>query len=288
MQALRRNKYLLVAVLAFSVLSFHSQAKTDEIQSITSDDLVRPPKLGILLDVPDAPKFGKKAEKDEMPLDIRRDALEEAAISYGARGGLSMRTWEIRKELALRDRYLDDVFDFNQLLIKAPSGFLIEPPVVSESINATLIGTGGQQAAVSDKIYNIIANVKIVSISRSWRTYLERQWSEVEPPPNILYPRNKKEREDWERNVAKGWELGFQQANEIFEDDLNRLLADFRGMVRYRMLLAQGMISAPYALQTDRGVTGGGEEMRIGDRAIEITGVPQLLSGADEWQPANR
>lgn len=288
MQALRRNKYLLVAVLAFSVLSFHSQAKTDEIQSITSDDLVRPPKLGILLDVPDAPKFGKKAEKDEMPLDIRRDALEEAAISYGARGGLSMRTWEIRKELALRDRYLDDVFDFNQLLIKAPSGFLIEPPVVSESINATLIGTGGQQAAVSDKIYNIIANVKIVSISRSWRTYLERQWNEVEPPPNILYPRNKKEREDWERNVAKGWELGFQQANEIFEDDLNRLLADFRGMVRYRMLLAQGMISAPYALQTDRGVTGGGEEMRIGDRAIEITGVPQLLSGADEWQPANR
>ena len=59
-------------------------------------------------------------------------------------------------------------------------------------------------------------------------------------------------------------------------------------MVRYRKLLAQGMVSPPYANQVDRGVTGGGYQMRVGDRAIQLTGTPQLISGHDQWKPANR
>ena len=58
--------------------------------------------------------------------------------------------------------------------------------------------------------------------------------------------------------------------------------------MRYRVLLTQGMVSPPYALQVDRGVTGDGNEMRIGDRAVQITGVPELITGSEQWQPANR
>ena len=53
--------------------------------------------------------------------------------------------------------------------------------------------------------------------------------------------------------VGFGSILSILQANETFQDDLNVLLADFRGMIRYRSLLAQGMVSPPYALQVDRG-----------------------------------
>ncbi len=228
------------------------------------------------------------SDTNKLPFDIREDALREAAISYGARGGLAKRTFEIRRELASRGRYLDKVFDFRQLLIPAPSGLLIEPPIISESINAMLIDTGGQQAAVSDRIYNIISNAKITSTARTWHTYLEREWSAVEPPPDILRPENAEERALWEKKVEEGWQKGYEQANEIFADDLNRLVADFMGMIRYRTLLSQGMISAPYALQVDRGITGDGNEMRIGDRAVEITGVPTLITEANQWQPANR
>ena len=59
-------------------------------------------------------------------------------------------------------------------------------------------------------------------------------------------------------------------------------------MVRYRTLLAEGKISQPYALQEDRGVTGGKNEMRVGDRALRITGPSQFLTGADLWKPADR
>jgi len=226
--------------------------------------------------------------KNTLPLDIRLDAVREAATSFGARGGLAKRTYEIRKELKTRERYLDKVFNFAQLLVSAPSGFLIEPPVISESQNAMIIDIGGQTAAISDRIYDIVRNAKIVSTPRMWRQYLEREWGEVIPPPDILLPQNPEEQHEWDEHIQIGWDHGYSQANEIFERDLARLTTDFEGMVRYRLLLAQGMISPPYALQLDRGVTGRGDQMRIGDRAVQITGVPALITETKQWKPASR
>lgn len=227
-------------------------------------------------------------QNEELPFDIRAEAVKEAAISFGARGGLAKRTYEIRQELDLRKRYLNRVFNFTQLLVSAPSGLLIEPPIVTESMNSMLIDIDGQTAAVSDKIYNIIRNAHIVSAPRTWHVYLEREWGKVMPPPDILVPQNDRERELWVEHSTMGWEYGWQQANDIFKEDLSRLESDFQGMIRYRMLLAQGMISPPYALQVDRGITGGGDQMRIGDRAVQITGVPELMTGAKTWKPASR
>jgi len=225
---------------------------------------------------------------DGLAIDIRMDALKEAAISFGARAGLATRTFEIRRELDTKARYLNRVYNFSQLLIAAPSGFMIEPPIVSESMNAMIIESDGQTAAISDKIYNIIRNARIVSAPRTWRQYMEREWGEVMPPPDILTPSDSDERRAWEAFVREGWKYGYEQADDVFDEDLARLESDFQGMIRYRMLLAQGMVSPPYALQVDRGITGGGDEMRVGDRAVQITGVPELISGADTWKPASR
>ena len=219
---------------------------------------------------------------------IRVEALKEAALSYGARGGLAKRTSEIRASLAQRESNMDRIYDFKRLLIPAPSGLLIEPPIITEGEDATLIETGGQLAAVADKIYNINRNARIVSSPRNWRAYLEREWGVVQLPPQVLLPRTDDERAAWAKNMAIGWEEGVKQADEIFQADLNKLNADYTGMIRYRKLLAQGIVSAPYALQIDRGVTGGGEEMRVGDRAVQITGPSQLQTGAFEWQPVPR
>jgi defect-in-organelle-trafficking protein DotC len=237
------------------------------------------------------PITGDKDDDDaaELPLNIRRDAQKEAALSYGARGGLAWRTWHIRQELETRARYLDQVYDFRELLIPASSGLLIEPPVVSEALDALLISGQGAQAAVADKILRINRNARIVSTARSWREYLERSWGEeVEPPPDVLRPADKIERELWEEYIREGWKRGVEQADQIFQADLNRLIADYQGMIRYKTLLIQGMISPPYAMQVDRGVTGGGDLMRIGDRAVEITEMPKLQTGYQEWQPASR
>lgn len=243
-------------------------------------------------------------EEKDLALKIRHDAMKESALSYGARGGLAWRTKMIMDELKMNQAAMDKAYDFRRLLIKAPSNMFIEPPIVSEALNNFLVTPDGNEAAVSDAVYGISRQARIVSSPRNWRQYLEREWKEeLLPPPDILLPENPEERAAWRLWVKEGWQEGYHQADEIFQADLNRLIADFEGMVRYRLLLTQNKISAPYATLEDRGVSGNEveamvgskpikltTEMRVGDRAIRITQPATLRpDDTDEtWQPPIR
>ena len=225
----------------------------------------------------------------KMSIDMRRDSQREAALSYGARGGLAKRAYEVMEEMRAYEATLDKVFNFRALLVRAPSGLLIEPPMIRESLDATVITEGGNEAAVADQILKINKQAKIVTAPRDWRQYLEMDYATViAPPPKILWPKNAKEQASWNGWVKQGWKEGYEQGEQIFEANLAQMVADYSGMVRYRMLLAEGKVSQPYALQEDRGVTGGRNEMRVGDRALRITGPSQFLTGADLWKPADR
>jgi len=271
---------LIVFFAAFSIMPSFAQEDTSVLK--------KPPTYDELSTIPEGAKTTADKGEDEDNPEIRDQGLTEAAMSYGARGGLAARTWEIRETLRLKEAYLDRIYDFKRLLITAPSGLMIEPPVISEGEDAMLIEDGGQSAAVADRIYNINVDAQIVAAPRNWRAYLERDWGDVTPPPAVLYPENDREKKIFLKNLKAGWEQGTSQADEIFQADLDRLNADFNGMIRYRMLLAQGIVTPPFTLQTDRGITGGGKEMRVGDRALQITGPSQLQTGGQAWQPASR
>jgi defect-in-organelle-trafficking protein DotC len=120
----------------------------------------------------------KANDANVLGLQIRSDAMREAARSYGARGGLALRTFEIQRRLAEYDASLSKAFDFSRLLLAAPSGLLIEPPIVSEAERAVLVKSGGQAAAVADRIYRINRIARIVTASRNWHLYLERDWGQ--------------------------------------------------------------------------------------------------------------
>lgn len=275
-----------IIVFAFalcSLVSLAARADTDGQEKI-------PPSMS---DLENVNRFGASLETSDLldssaTLNLRRDAMKEAAMSYGARGGLARRGFEIMRSLSGHEDALDQVFDFNRLLIQAPSGMLIEPPVIGESQDALVIEDAGVEAAVADRVYNISKEAKIVTAARNWRNYLIMTWETVDPPPKILWPKSPEEQKAWQGWVRQGWEEGYKQADEIFQINVDRMVADFNGMVRYRMLLTQGMVSAPFALHEDRGITGGGAEMRVGDRAIRITGPSQLQTGAEQWMPADR
>jgi len=274
-----RFRFLTLFIASYIIIALTFEAQAQDSYA-TLPDLIRETTEVDLAD--------DLIETVEESFDIRRDALKEAAASYGARGGLAKRTSEIRITIEQQSAAMDRIYDFKRLLIPAPSGLLIEPPIISEGENATLIESGGQTAAVADRIFNINREARIVSTPRNWRAYLEREWGDVVMPPQILLPRTSEERKIWVEYLTKGWEQGTKQADEIFQADLDKLVADYSGMIRYRKLLSQGIVSAPYALQIDRGVTGGGDEMRVGDRAVTITGPSQLMTEAFEWQPVSR
>lgn len=275
-----------------AVINFAKTKGKEEKESVT--DAPVPPEMDALQNVhktnagnPDI--SDSDVDEELMNLDLRRDAQKEAALSYGARGGLAKRGYQIAERLRDYEVVLDKVFDFRALLVKAPSGLLIEPPIVRESLDSILITASGVEAAVADRVLNINKQAKIVSAPRDWRQYLVTSYdSTVQPPPKVLWPKDAKEQAAWNGWVRQGWKAGFDQAEDGFDTNLNRLVADYNGMVRYRMLLSEGMISQPYALHEDRGVTGGKNEMRVGDRALRITGPSQFLTGSELWKPADR
>jgi defect-in-organelle-trafficking protein DotC len=224
-------------------------------------------------------------QKQEAGFQVRADSQKEAALSYGLRGGLAWRTYQINQRLERFADPLSRTYNFRQLLMGAPGGVYVEPPVVEEQLEALKIADQGQSAALTDKILTISANARLVTTARDWRTYLERTWGRPDPPPNTLLPKTPEEQANWATWVKDGWQKGIEQADDIFTEDLARLNRDFTGMVRYRKLLAEAVVSAPYAGLVDRGVTGGGLEMRIGDRAVTITGPAQLKTQSNSWRP---
>ncbi len=224
-------------------------------------------------------------EKQEVGFQIRVEAQKEAALSYGLRGGLAHRTYEISQRISRYEDPLSRLYDFRRLLMAAPGGVYIEPPVIGEQQDALVIANKGQSAALADNVLKITANAKLVTTARDWRTYLLRDWGKVDPPPDVLLPKNEEERVQWFKWIKQGWDAGIAQGDDIFQEDLSRLNRDFTGMVKYRKLLAQAMVTLPYAMLVDRGVTGGGIEMRIGDRAVEITGLPELQNQPRQWTP---
>ncbi len=294
-----RGRFLLAALFSVSLVSV-AAAQTTSVPKTKSDfgfseraqlDKTRPLLMSDLQQVkaPPGALLSKKPDKMEPKArEMRENAMRESALSYGARGALGARTWEIRQELLRKEHYLDRVFDFRSLLIATGSGLLIEPPIIGEAGDNLKVESDGQQAAVADKVFNIGREAKIVTAPRDWRIYLEREWGGLELPPAELIPIDAKERKIWAAWVKQGWDQGMVQADAVFQADLDRLVADYKGMVRYRELLAQGMVSAPYALQVDRGVTGGGKEMRVGDRQVQITGQSELKPDTSEWTPVNR
>ena len=240
-----------------------------------------PPRLGELQGlVQPAPLSG-----DEAIPPLLAGALRDTALALGARGGLAFRTWQINNMLDGKSESLDDIYQFRRMMIVAPSGSMVSPPVVVEVSQAYTVADDGQSATAADKVYRILKPGKLVTASPDWRSYLVRQWEAPEPPPAQLLPKTRVQQEAWQKWVAEGWDNGIKQAEEIFQADLSRVARDMEGMARYRNLVAQGIITELYLAEGDRGITGGGDEMRIGDRTVRITSPAEFNGRSGDWAP---
>lgn len=214
---------------------------------------------------------------------LRQIALKEAALSYGARSALARRTYEMAQILNQNQPLLDTIYNFAALLLANN----VMPPVLSTA-RSTLKQSDANTLRVADAVYQIERQAQFVTTPKHWRDYLMHDFrSPVTPPTPLLLPKNKVETDLWQHSLAEGWELGKQQAEQIFQQSLARLERDYTGMILYRSLLAQRMISAPYVAEANLGVTGSrdGKVMQLNDRVLRITAKPAFAFHAASWQP---
>lgn len=220
--------------------------------------------------------FSKKPENY-----IRAAGLEETAQSLGARAALAWRAKSINKTLKGEQRKLDNVYNFYSLML--PNNVL--PPVLVEGNNSLDLASS-TVLRISDKSYKILEQAQFVTAPPTWRTYLWMNYKTPKLPHNTMLPRTTPEKELWKKGIQEGWKRGLRQADSIFRTNLDSITQKYRGMVLYRQLLAQNMVSAPYVAKTNLGVTGDGNRMDINDKVLRITVMPRLNSTSKSWQPA--
>ncbi len=210
---------------------------------------------------------------------LRSQALRDTALSVGARGGLAWRATQINNVLLQHENMLYRLFNFNAMLLDKN----VLPPVLTEGRNTLSLG-GTDTIRIADRTYQIVDQAKFITAAPSWRDYLWLAYAAPESPDRSLLPRNREERMVWKKYTEEGWRAGIQQAELIFSENVARLERDYKGMIRYRTLLAQKMVSPPFVAELEMGITGGGSDLTVNDRVLRITAFPTLQNNGQDWK----
>jgi defect-in-organelle-trafficking protein DotC len=210
---------------------------------------------------------------------MRRQAIVDIASSLGASAGLSYRMNQIMIDVNKSASKLDHLFDFSRVIID--NGVLA--PVLTEGLS-NYAQDSDDQVRIADKIYKIESPAKFVSVYPTWRSYLVFSFPTYELPPPSFLPRNDTEKAVWDSAVKEGWQKGIMQANNIFENSYNRMERDYSGMIKYKILLAEGLITPTIIAKQNFGVTGGGKEMSINDQVFRITDHSALNPNQEKWK----
>jgi defect-in-organelle-trafficking protein DotC len=209
---------------------------------------------------------------------LRQKSLEDSAMSIGAQGGLAWASSEINAKMNKDRKYLDTIFNFQVLMLNHG----VMPPVL-ETGDFSLNLADPNTIRVADRTYKIVQQARFVTTPPNWREYLLLPYSKPDLPNRTLLPRSSEEMEAWRRGVRAGWDKGIQQAYSIFQQNMARLKRDYRGMLLYRKLLEQRMISPPFVARTEMGITGDGNDMRINDQVLRIVESAKLQTNGRSW-----
>ncbi|MBR0641210.1 type IV secretory system conjugative DNA transfer family protein [Plastoroseomonas hellenica] len=216
----------------------------------------------------------------------RAETLRQAALIFGAQGGLAARSFAINEMLRRHEAQLNTVYDFRPLVLPVGAGqTLMRPPIISEAQMAFALGENGQVARETSCIFEITREAQLTSAPPNWRAYLVRTWGTPARPADAALPRTSREVEYWNRVLAEGWAQGERQAVDIFLSDLGRLQRDIVGMARYRVLLRVGLVEEPRVAFQSTAAEGGRSRLAIGDRTVRITDQPGLQANRRRWRP---
>lgn len=209
---------------------------------------------------------------------LRVRSLQDTAMSIGAQGGLAWASEQINVRMNQDHKYLDTIFNFNAMVLSHG----VIPPVLVEG-DFTLNLDDPTTIRVADRTYKIVQQARFATTPPNWREYLWLSYEKPVLPSKVLLPKNDCEAKIWRTGVRTGWEKGIEQAYSIFQQNLARLKRDYNGMILYRKLLQECMISQPFVARTELGVTGNGNDMRINDQVLRIVELPQLQTNSKNW-----
>lgn len=222
----------------------------------------------------------KEIEDGQKKQDLRYTTIKETAMMVGIQTGVKWRYDQINVELERISQNLDSIYDFSMLV--EHNGQVL-PPIIQEAHNALQIKSTIESLS-SQIVYRILQDAQIISVQPTWRQYLYKSFAVIEEINHILLPQNDVEQKMWAAAANRGWEIGVKQADRVFDANLSALDRDYRGLLTYKMLAMQNVISVPMVAEGDLGIQIRNKTLDVNQRVFRITNSAGF-NKEDEWTP---
>jgi len=224
------------------------------------------------------------------------NAIREAGLAYGSCAGMKRRNFELRERLNRDAHYLDTIYNFHAISIRADTpdtgrnikssevdGYIV-PPVLIE-LRGFYDKKADNLIRTFDRTYRIHRQAYFTATMPSWREYLllgTEGTVVCRMPP--IDPEKTGNTSAWRNGVEEGWRIGYAMADKSLKDNFGRLKRDFEGMILYHKLLRLGMISRPIASSAVIGITGDSKTMNVGEVIYRITAMPEFNKDDSQWK----
>jgi hypothetical protein len=91
----------------------------------------------------------------------------------------------------------------------------------------------------------MVKKARLSSTLPNWRSYLYLDLKDPEELHPSLLPRDGTERVRWRERVHKGWAIGVEQADVIFQSRVAELVRDYTGMLLFLELNGNHIVLPP-------------------------------------------
>lgn len=201
---------------------------------------------------------------------LRPSAIKEAAHMVAMQTAIQWRYNQLLDAVYEHSAIMDTAFNFGPLMMTQGSA-LIMPPVLTRA-GASMRIEDGSTATAASTSFELLQNAQYIPVAPNWRTYLMAEGFPAPEQPNpAVLPKNSEERAIWREAVREAWAQGLEEADELFMDNLSRMVRDYRGIMLYHLLTAQHLLTRVQTSQADLGMRATDNRLSIGQQVYRIT-----------------
>jgi len=243
----------------------------------------------LVVDIPRNPASGpQRGEPDELTelLEMRgTDTREQTAVQLmrpaairDAAQLVTLQTaiaWRYRQLLAATEAYssiMDTAFNFSPLIMTQGQA-LIMPPVLTRA-GASMRIEDTSSVTAAETTYELLEPARYIAVAPTWREFLMADdFPRPEKPNPAVLPKNLEERAIWRSAVREAWGQGVAEADQLFADNVARMVRNYRGIMLYHLLTAQHLLSRVDTASADLGMhtSDKGNKLHIGQKVYRIT-----------------
>ncbi|MDL2268117.1 type IV secretion system DotC family protein [Desulfovibrio sp. OttesenSCG-928-G15] len=213
---------------------------------------------------------GSSSKENTAVMLMRPAAIRESAQLVSFQTALAWRYKQLVAATESHGPIMDTAFDFSPLVMTQGEA-LIMPPLLTRA-GASMRIEKPETATAAETTYELLEPARYVTTVPNWREFLMTDgFPEPEKPNPAVLPKNNDERAIWRAAVREAWAQGLAEADQLYADNVARMVRNYRGVMLYHLLTAQHLLSKVKTASADLGMHTSDNKLNIGQKVYRIT-----------------